>query len=263
LVNVDNTISGVGSVGAGGLSVINGGTIRGDGAHALVIDPQGATGFTNEGRLEAVDRGGVVLRSGPFTTSGQVLITLGSSITRQGDYVQTAGSTIVDGILDVTDLIDIQGGVLGGGGTIIGDVQNNGQTSPGSSPGLLNIAGDYTQTAAATLLVDLEGDTPGQDYDVLDVSGTATLAGALEAVLAGAFMPADGQTFDVLVAETISGTFNSFVPPTRPDLVWDIDYLLDPIADDVVRLSVTVVPEPATLSLLALGGLVVLRRRRR
>ena len=261
LINEDNTISGAGRFGFNALSIVNRGTIRGDGSNPLIIDPQDSIGLDNQGRLEAVGTGGVELLFGAFTTSGQVHVGGGSSLLRQGDYVQTAGATTVDGTLEVTGLIDIQGGTFGGGGMIIGNVRNSGETSPGSSPGLLTINGDLELAPASTFLAEIDGVTPVDEYDVLDVSGTATLAGSMEIILAPDYAPADGRTFDVLIAGTILGEFDTVVPPGRADLIWDVDYLLDPTDDDMVRISVTVIPEPSTL-LIAIAGIVAIVRRR-
>ena len=167
----------------------------------------------------------------------------------------------MDGTLEVTGLIDIQGGTFGGGGMIIGNVRNSGETSPGSSPGLLTINGDLELAPASTFLAEIDGVTPVDEYDVLDVSGTATLAGSMEIILAPDYAPADGRTFDVLIAGTILGEFDTVVPPGRADLIWDVDYLLDPTDDDMVRISVTVIPEPSTL-LIAIAGIVAIVRRR-
>jgi hypothetical protein len=53
-----------------------------------------------------------------------------------------------------------------------------------------------------------------------------------------------------------SGTGNAFLS------LWDNDIGWDP-GDEVDTLNITVVPEPATIALLALGGLAILKKRRR
>ncbi len=103
----------------------------------------------------------------------------------------------------------LDGGVLRGGGTVNGDVESTGGTvSPGSSPGTLAIAGDYTQEAGGTLRVEIAG-TDASQYDLLDVGGTATIDGVLEIVNAPGFDPAPSATFRILDAATRTGTFET------------------------------------------------------
>jgi hypothetical protein len=56
---------------------------------------------------------------------------------------------------------------------------NSGTVSPGNSPGILTINGNYTQTSSGTLLIQINGHTLGTEYSQLKVTGTATLGGNL------------------------------------------------------------------------------------
>src|SRR5205823_14901955 len=100
-------------------------------------------------------------------------------------YTQTAGATVLSGgTLAVGGGVQIQGGNLNGTGTVIGPVVNAAQVQPGdtaNSPadGVLTVQGDYTQTAAGALNVQIEGKAAGAQYDQLNVTGTASLDGAL------------------------------------------------------------------------------------
>ena len=51
--------------------------------------------------------------------------------------------------------VNVDGGTFGGSGTVLGDVINAGTTAPGESPGVLTIAGDYTQSAGAILQIEI------------------------------------------------------------------------------------------------------------
>ena len=62
LINVDNTISGAGQIGAGQMTLVNAGTIVADGSHALVIDT-GSNAVVNSGTLAATGSGGLVVDS--------------------------------------------------------------------------------------------------------------------------------------------------------------------------------------------------------
>ena len=121
----------------------------------------------------------------------------GASLTLQG------GSTLtVSGPLS-------NAGTLGGSGTIVSSlVTNSGTVKPGGTgTGILNITGNYTQTAAGALAVDIAGTTVGTGFDRLAVSGTATLNGALN--VTSPFSPGLGNNFLVLTAATRTGTFSS------------------------------------------------------
>jgi hypothetical protein len=67
-------------------------------------------------------------------------------------YVQTTGSTILrGGNLTTPNGVDIQGGSLGGSGTITAKVTCSGLVNPGDPVGVLRIVGEYVQTASAAL----------------------------------------------------------------------------------------------------------------
>jgi hypothetical protein len=130
----------------------------------------------------------------PFTNSASVNIGLGATATiATNDYTQTGGTTTVNGTLDPT------------GGSVVAA----GEVRPGTSPGQLTINGDYTQGADGTLKVEVTGTTAATQYDVLSVTGTASLAGTLTVDSTG-FIPATGNTFDVVQAGTLTtGTFGT------------------------------------------------------
>ena len=107
------------------------------------------------------------------------------------------------------------GGVYRGTGELEGDLLNTaGTVAPGASPGTVTITGNYTQGPSGTLLVEIGGATPGQQYDVLDVGGTATLAGTLAIQHYGGYLPAAGASFPgVVTAGAVSGAFSTLTAP--------------------------------------------------
>jgi hypothetical protein len=152
---------------------------------------------------------------GPFQTAGTVTVGAGNSFL-VGNYTQTGGTTTVDGALSLTNpfisgaAVSVNGGVLKGAGVINGNVVNAAAVDPGDSPGILTINGNYTQTAAGTLNIEIGGRTAGSQYDRLAVSGTATLDGTLSVTLVNGFQPSPGDTFAVLTFGAHSGTFASY-----------------------------------------------------
>jgi hypothetical protein len=133
-----HTIRGSGQLLGDNGGMINQGTIIVDQPAGLTIDPN-ALGFSNAGLLQTVS-GGITVNAGPFSTSGTVSIGAGTTLARTGDYTQTAGATTLDGgALSATGLIDVQGGVVSGTGSLVGNVMNAGNFSPGASTGTLQV----------------------------------------------------------------------------------------------------------------------------
>jgi len=109
-----------------------------------------------------------------------------------------------------TTLDVLAGGLLGGSRSIIGNVNNiAGTVSPGASPGIMTINGDYFQGPQGTLLAELGGTVAGAQYDQLIDTGTVTLGGTLAVSLVNGFVPAPGDAFKVIQSPTVSGSFSS------------------------------------------------------
>jgi hypothetical protein len=73
----------------------------------------------------------------------------------------------------------------------------------------MKITGSYTQTATGQLSTAIGGITVATQYSQLKVVGAATLGGTLTAPLIGSFVPTVGQTFTVLSAGSVTGTFTN------------------------------------------------------
>ncbi len=132
-----------------------------------------------------------------------------------GSYVQTAGQTVLNGgdlHMSGPASLQINGGLLTGMGTITGNVVNSaGTVTPGLSAGQINIVGTYAQPAGGTLEIEIAGLLQGSEYDLLTVSGAASLAGNLDVVIStnGGFAPAPGDSFQILAAGSVAGQFNT------------------------------------------------------
>jgi len=218
--NVNNTISGAGQIGVDQTDVINQGVIEANApVNALTLDPRAGGVFDNEGELRVTGAGGMVIALGPFTNLGDVFIAAGRTLDRQAtEYTQTAGSTTVDGTLELDAGGDVmlQSGVLGGTGTVEASVLNPGGTvAPGSSAGTLTVQDAFDQSGGGTLSIELEGADPGQ-FDVLAVGATAVLGGTLEVIVGDGFTPSAGESFVVLTAAQVLESFDSVVTQNLP-----------------------------------------------
>ena len=85
-------------------------------------------------------------------------------------------------------------------------------------------------------------------------------------------LAADGASFDLAIAEladlfgadNLPGPYNGTPPPNPGDYYWTLKLTVNDGYEHSVSDSISVfVPEPATMSLLALGGLALLKRKRK
>jgi len=193
---------------------------------------------------------GSVANDGRIITSGKLEVSVSGELTGSGIFFQYAGSTVIDGAMSQSSIV-IGGGVLSGAGKITSTVTVDGGTlERATSIAAMRISGDYAQTAAGKFATYIIGPPKDARAALLNVSGTAVLDGVLEIRVVSfrnrQFSPAQGDTFDILSAESIRGTFQTvlFVPP-REKLTWQVSYLIDANDTmDIVRL--TVIPAPET-----------------
>ena len=194
-------------------SIINAGQfLKTGGAGSDVAAP-----FTNTGTVK-IDTASLDFTGG-FTQTGGTTNLNGGNLTATGDYLQTGGTTLLNGgDLDATGTIKLDGGFLRGNGNLLTDVDNTlGNFQPGGSPGTTTITGNFTQGAGGTLTVELGGLAQGANpgYDFLDVTGSATLGGTLNATLFGGFEGAvTNPPFDVI--QTGAGFTGDFATLTTP-----------------------------------------------
>ena len=183
----------------GMLNVIGSTTASGGLTHqAGTLDISGGQTFTIGGS-------GFDWQGGTLTGTGSLLLPPGASINIATTYdVAAPGPTISASAMNV-----LSGGTLKGTGTVNANVNNSaGTVSPGLSPGILTISGNYTQGASGVLDMEIGGTTPGVQYDQLVVTGNAFLGGTLNTTLINAFVPAASDAFTLVQASgTVSGTF--------------------------------------------------------
>jgi hypothetical protein len=119
----------------------------------------------------------------------------------------------VDGTLSTTGAgaIHINGGnVFGNGGNFSGNTTDGGTFNIGDkilTAGTETVTGTYTQNSGGALDIDIGGTTKGTQFDQLTISSAASLNGTLNLDLINSFVPTVGETFDILNAGSVAGTF--------------------------------------------------------
>lgn len=92
------------------------------------------------------------------------------------------------------------------------------------------VTGDFTQLESATLEIDLGGIQTGDNVH-LQVSGNVSLGGTLDVSMSDGFNGSPGQTFDIIMANEVTGTFDNVIAPEGINL--QVNY-----SNSVVSLSV-------------------------
>jgi hypothetical protein len=189
-----------------------------------------------------------------FQNDGAIQALTGTLRVDRG-FVSTGAITVASGAeLQVDGVLTLQGGSLAGSGTVIGHLANSGVVSPGGSPGLLTILGNYNQSPTGTLRMEIGGLTPVTQFDQL-ATGYATLNGALEITFTNGFVPNWGDVFPIL--GYVSGRAGNFETVSSPLVSATVAYGSEWVylmAGQVADLAVTVTDD-RTATLPGLSGI--------
>ena len=280
----------VGGDGAANLT-IDAGTVTAGGASMgsnlkpvqVDVTNQGALSVLGDVTIGGADTTAVTIEKGGTFDSGEnatiggaggdttVTVTgAGSAWTLHGTgnlTIDDKGSLLVmdGGTVTSTAITVDTGGLLNGqGGNIIGSVFNNGGTiTPGDATGVMSITGNYTQTSGS-LLFEIDGLGPAQ-FDRLVISGLATITGGtIDLLFGNGFVPAAGESFDLLFAALglTLGNVSFDVTGLPPDVQFT-----ETIGANGFELSfspaIASAPEPGSTALFILGVLAMLVRRRK
>jgi T5SS/PEP-CTERM-associated repeat protein/autotransporter-associated beta strand protein len=200
------------------------------GGNIIVNNTFNAQDFTSYGVINVTSGGllnnsvgNLVLGGGSRTTvnsGGSIQLLPGTSLELLGALLVNNGQ--------VSGPVNVNFGALakGSGSYTTVSVFDGGKFAPGTSPGQVAISSTYTQTDGGTLLAELGGITKGAQYDSLAVTGAANLDGTLDVSLINGFVPASGNSFEVLHANGgITGAFSQVsLPPLGAGLAWNVVY---------------------------------------
>lgn len=188
---------GAGTVGAAGVGFVNNGTIQSEIANQTINLAGSNWSNSGTGTIRSINAGRLASQ-GTWTSAGTITVDQSGQWTSTGAFTQTSGTVTFAALttLTSTGLVDLQGGIFIGSGTITGNVRNAADLRPGSSPGTLTMTGTYTQTASGTLRLEIGG--PSLGNDLVAISGQAVLAGNLKLSLVVGFTPTLGQSFTLM-----------------------------------------------------------------
>jgi len=234
------------------------------------------TDFINDATLAAL---GVVVDSldttstisGMFSGPGELskvgtgTVFLTNTNTYTGNTNIFEGALIVNGSTTSPFTRVAPGALLGGTGTIVGDVGSRGIVSPGPGPlgegtGTLTVGVTPSGFASyfndgGTFRAEIGGLNAGVNADLLSVVGETNInGGTKEIIRVGGFDPSPGDRVTIIdSSQILSGTFDTLVPIGWVGLIQPFDAYTEFTADIVFELSATFESQGITRNQICVG----------
>ena len=213
---------------SGAVSAVRGSRIECDDGKLVVGDSGSYVGFDSDGHLytdfnevELLDRNLAVLgsltqlglgsRGGTLRAANGMLLEQGKNLvgrgTVYGNFVNQ-GDVYGDGSTTGQEIVFAAGSTVSGNGSFT-NALFRGTYSPGNSPAITSLQdGGFAQSS--TLLIEVGGTQAGSQYDQVQDASTLSLGGgSLNVVLTNSFVPAPGNSFQILRYGQLSGDFGA------------------------------------------------------
>ena len=188
------------------------GSLTGVSGSSVVL---GANNLTVSGNNTSTTFSGVISGSsgGNLIKEGSGTITLAGANTYTGTTTVSAGELNITGSITSDVTVDSSATLSGVGGTITGTVtvDSGGEISPGSSSasGTLTITETLTLDSGSIAYIPVTASSSGTDASKLVVDGAASVNGSQVEIVLADSTDYSADTFTVLQAGNISGTFSS------------------------------------------------------
>ena len=234
---------------ADNFSITNSGSIDATGGSGSALSIQVGS-FAGDIQTGSIVNSGSIIGSGDSGIDAGVRLFAGASVTKfNGDIVNEVGGLITS---DGSPAVLVEDNVLFNGSLI----------NAGQIDGSVSLAtGDFELLDSSILSLSIDSLT---DFDTVDIAGELEFGGTLELNFLDPFAFEVGQTIDLFDFGTAVGSFDSILAGPLSldfgDLTTDGTVTVSAFAEGAVAAAV---PEPSSFTVLALSGLVLLRRRRK
>lgn len=149
---------------------------------------------------------------GVFEKRGDGTLTLTGTYLSAEDEIQfnaVSGVLSIDGDFRAPSgdsaIVNVNGGILKGTGTVGAVTAQEGTIAPGNSPGKIEVS-SLTLQPGTSFEVEIDGNEAGVSYDQVVSSGAVDLGGAVLDIVPS-YTPTVGEVFTIITGTSITGTF--------------------------------------------------------
>lgn len=194
----------MGQYGIGDGVASNVGSVTGQGV--FQVESGGGGGSVTIGNSSSFTFDGDMIGDGDVIKIGSGTWTLTGGIVNTGTFYINEGKVLFNGTQPYPNIV-LNGGTLGGHGSIGNVIGNTGFISPGNSPGIINIYGNLTLNPTMTTNIELNSPIVETGYDQIIVDENVSLGNSILRILPG-YTPTLGTVFTIITSTgTITGTF--------------------------------------------------------